>query len=182
MFQMPGAGQILFNRLAEHAQADAFQHHPDFQRAETARKFRPIIPKSERFIRLLLQYARVLGLVREGGAGRFRVAIQHTATIDRKVEPLMRIERDRIGFGQSGKQISRRICQGRKAAIAGIDVHPEIESSRHLTHFRKWIERAGVHRPGVCHHTKRQMPGLQIFRDFRHQIVDPDLETFVHAH
>src|SRR5436189_1316748 len=58
-FEMSGASQVFFNRSTERAQADAFQHHPNFQRAETARKFRPVIPESKRLIGLLLQHPGV---------------------------------------------------------------------------------------------------------------------------
>ncbi len=111
---------------------------------------------------------------------RLLVAIQHATAIDWQVEPFVRIERDRIGFGQSIEQAPRRIRQGRESAVTGIDVHPEIESPRHLAYFRERVERAGRHRARIGHHAKRQMPRLEVFRYFCDQIVDADLEALVH--
>src|SRR3954453_11492239 len=93
---MPRAGEVFFNALAQGAQADAPEQHPDFQRTETPRQLRSVIPKRERLIGFATDHARVIRVMRERGAGLFRIAVKDAAAVDREVEPLVRIERNGV--------------------------------------------------------------------------------------
>src|SRR5438128_11260934 len=74
-FEMTSAGEIFFNCFAQRLKADAFQQHPNFERAETARQLRPVIPKGKSFVSFLSNDPRILGFVGEGGASCLWIAI-----------------------------------------------------------------------------------------------------------
>jgi len=71
--------------------------------------------------------------------------------------------------------------QRRKAAVAGIDMHPEIESPRHLTHLRERIECAVTTVPAFATTQNGRCPGFHVFRDLGDQIADADLEALIYA-
>src|SRR2546430_1829429 len=75
------------------------KQQPQVQRAEAAREFDAVVEERERLVVRLLEdfdvvRARYLSPRR---ARALRLAQQQTATIHRRVEPLVRVERDRVG-------------------------------------------------------------------------------------
>src|SRR5438128_7742446 len=75
LFETTSTGEILFNCFAQRLKADAFQQHPNFERAETARQLRPVIPKGKSFVRFLSDDPGIFRFVGEGGASCLWIAI-----------------------------------------------------------------------------------------------------------
>src|SRR5437016_8523978 len=88
--------KIAFNRVAQEIEANSFQQHPYFKSPETPRQFRPVVPKCECLVCFLADNASVFSLVSISGPGDFWFAVNHAANVHREIEPLVRIERDRI--------------------------------------------------------------------------------------
>src|SRR6478672_5181580 len=107
LFEVTSASEIFFNGFAQCLKADAFQQHPNFERAETARQLRPVIPKGKSFVRFLSNDSGIFRFVGEGGAGDLWLTIQDAAAIDWKVKPFVGIERDRVCFLDRGEQRAR---------------------------------------------------------------------------
>src|SRR6184192_2440389 len=96
LFEVTSASEIFFNCFAQRLKADAFQQHPNFERAETAGQLRTVIPKGKSFVGFLRDDTGVFSFVSKGNASGFRVAIQDAAAISRKVKPFVGIECERI--------------------------------------------------------------------------------------
>ena len=56
----------------------------------------------------LLEHAGVVAGLPEGGAGAFRLAVEQAAHADGLVEPLVRVDRHRVGLAQT-EQVRRRL-------------------------------------------------------------------------
>src|SRR4051812_20850814 len=117
--------------------------------------------------------------MREGGAGLFRIAVKDATAIDRKVEPLVRIERDGVRALDAAEQRPGWFREDRKPAVARVDVHPEAEALRNFMDSRERIERAGVHGPGIRRHKEGKVTGREIRGDLRNEIVDSNPEAFI---
>src|SRR5438045_6888892 len=75
LFEVTSAGEIFFNCFTQCLKADAFQQHPNFERAKTARQLRPVIPKRKSFLRFLSNNASIFRFVSKGRASCFWVPI-----------------------------------------------------------------------------------------------------------
>ena len=102
--------------------ADLPQRQPDLQRAEAARVLRPVVD----VVRRLLVEVVVRRVIGERGAQRFRIAHQRAAGFERRVEPLVRIDGDRVRAGSAPRRSSGASGTRRgEAAVRAIDVEPD---------------------------------------------------------
>ena len=100
--------------------SDLLQGQPHLEGTEAARVLRAIV---DIVCRVLLEV--IVGrVVREGGAQRVLIAHQCASGLERRIEPLVRIDRYGIGQGQPVQIIGRIGKCRRKAAVGAIDVKP----------------------------------------------------------
>ena len=88
---------IVRDHLAIPRGSDLLQGKPHFEGTEAARVLRAVVD----VVRRLLLEMIVGRVIREGGAQRFRIAHQRASGLERRVEPFVRINRDRIGQRQT---------------------------------------------------------------------------------
>src|SRR2546421_3915264 len=93
---MARARKIAFDRRAQAIEAHSFQQHPHFERSETPRQFRTIVPTDKRLVCLLAKHARVFSLMSESRPRNLWVAVNYAANVHREIKPFVRIKRDRI--------------------------------------------------------------------------------------
>ena len=87
----------------------------------------------------------VISLVKtESRAGWRLITKQQTTGINRHVEPLVRIERNRIGALNTAEQWTLRFIQRRQRAISAINVEPKIEFLCDCRNVGQLIDSAGV--------------------------------------
>jgi hypothetical protein len=63
----------------------------------------------------------------------FWVAVNYAADVYRQIKPFVRVERDRVCPLDASKQVSRRLREDSKGAIASVDMHPKLEAVRNLS-------------------------------------------------
>ena len=111
---------VVRNHLAIARGSHVPQGEPHFQGTEAARVLRAVVDVVGRPL-LEMVVGRV---VRERGAQRFRIAHQRASGLERRIEPLVRIDRDGIGQAEAA-QIVGRLGNGRREATVGaVDVKP----------------------------------------------------------
>ena len=119
--QRPRQAHVVADHRAIAAGADLAQRQPHLQRAEAARVLRPVVD----VVRDALVEVVVRRMVGERGAQVLGVADQRAAGLERRVEPLVRIDGDRIGEADAG-EIGRRVLgRGGEPAVGAVDVEPD---------------------------------------------------------
>src|SRR5690349_4424469 len=97
----------------------------------------------------------VIGVFRaERTRSRNRVAKQQTTRIDRNEQPLVRIERNRIGAFEPREQIGLALVQYSGRAVRAVNVKPQIKLPRDLGYLIQRINRSRIRRPRTRHVTK----------------------------
>src|SRR5437763_3464031 len=180
-FEVTSASEILLNCFAQRPKADAFQQHPNFERAKTPGKLRPVIPKGKNFVRFLSDDAGIFRFVGEGGASCLRIAIQDAAAIDWKVKPFVGIERERIRVRDRGEQRPRRWSQRRESAVSTVNVQPKIKAPRDFADLRERIESASRHCSGVSDYADRQISRCTIIFNSDDELIEINFVTPIDA-
>ena len=134
-----------------------------------------------------MKHLDVVAAVREGVAGRLRVAIQQTAAIDRLIQPFVRVERQGIGQRQSMELLGR--SQGGQPSVGAIDVQPQTLAPGEVGDLRQGIDRAGDDAAGAGHDGDRRVSsfavggnsGLERIRPHPECVVDRDQAQIVAA-
>src|SRR6266853_4620912 len=180
LFEVTSASEIFFDCFTQRLKAGAFKQHPNFERAKTPGKLRPVIPKRKSFVSFLSNDPGILCFVGEGGASCLWIAIQDAAAINWKIKPFVGIERERISFLDRGEQRARRWSQRGKPAVSTINMQPKIEAPRDFADLWKRIESAGRYRSSVGHYANRQMSRSAIFFNRGHEFIEINLVTFIH--
>jgi hypothetical protein len=70
--------------------------------------------------------------------------MQKEAGRDRDKEPLVRVDGDGVGSIDAGECVLKLIEQSRRAAVARVDVKPQIVTSAQLGDLVEWIDGAGA--------------------------------------
>ena len=114
---------IVRNHRAIPRGSDVPQGQPHFEGTEAARVLRAVVD----IVRRTLLEMIVGRVVREGGAQRLRIAHQRASGLERRIEPLVRIDRDGIGQAQPAQIIGR---VGNAAAASHRRLHPRETTRR----------------------------------------------------
>src|SRR5689334_6972774 len=80
------------------------------------------------------------------------IADQCTARLERRVQPFMGVERNRIGTLDPGNTMCILGSDGNERADTAVDVKPEVLLSRQFCESLQIIYRPSVYRPGCTYH------------------------------
>jgi hypothetical protein len=99
------------------------ERQPQLQRAELARERDPAVGEVDLVVagRGVAQIRRAR---REGGGQQRSVAHEHAAQLGRLEEPLVRVERERVGALEAGQLPSPPLAQRRGRPVGAVDVQP----------------------------------------------------------
>ena len=119
--RMSGQVEAAIDRVAEGGDAEVAQRDPELQGAAASRQLQPEI----REVHLLvgrLDVAEVVGIDLEATAQRRTAAHEQRAELDRLVQPLVRVERDRIRQLDAGKRVPAALGEARERTVRAVDV------------------------------------------------------------
>ncbi len=120
--QLSRQAHVFGHRFHVAHAADLLQREPHFQRPEPTRVLRAVVHKIQR----LSAEPVVRRMIREGIPQILRPLHERATCFERRVQPLVRIDRDRVCVRQAAE--IRRCARngGRKRSIGSVDVEPEI--------------------------------------------------------
>ncbi len=167
--------RVPFNRLGHRPrQADVVRDHrpvsgrarlpqrePHLQGAEAARVLRAVV----HVVRGALIEMVVRRVVGERGAQGLRVAHQRASGFERRVEPLVRIDRHGIGQAQPAQVVGSIGQRCREAAVGAIHVKPRAVLPAHRRDVGQRVDGARADRPGGADHQQRHVAGRGIRLD-----------------
>ena len=107
--------------------------------------------------------AGIVGVFAEGGAGGGGVAVEDTAAADGQIEPLVRIEREGIGFADAGECVARGGGDRGDAAVGAVDVEPKVVGAGEIGDGADGVDGSGAGGPGAGDDAERQVAGGAIF-------------------
>ena len=122
------------------------QREPHLERAEAAGVLRAVVD----VVRGALLEVVVRRVVRERGAQRLRVAHERAARLERRVEPLVRIDRHRVGLGERAQIVGRAGHRGGEPAVRAVDVEPGAVLAADRRDRAERIDGARAHRARPC--------------------------------
>ena len=124
-------------------------------------------PRSEKLTSPLVRrrVAQVVGRDLERAPQQVPLAHQQRAALDRLVEPLVRIERDRVGRLDPAQRRTSALGQRREAAVGGVDVQPHAVLAADLGELAQRIDRAGVGRARGDAREQRRAAGRDVGLD-----------------
>ena len=147
------------DRLPERLHTEELQRDPDLQCPRRAGQLEPEVGEVDLLL-VGLGVAEVVGQHLERGPQRPPVAHEHAAALERLVEPLVRVERDRVRKLDPGQQGA--ICEGREAAVGPVHVQPHAALAAGLGKLGQRVDRARVGRPGVRGQEERRAAGRDV--------------------
>src|SRR5258708_1971566 len=143
--------------MGHHSGASCLLDHPgQLECIEAARLLKSIFSKpghaAKTFIWLGLQIGRYQAkrLTQE-----FPLAHNGTTTLDRRRQPLMRIQRHRIGTIETCVEMRDMRVENAERAIRTIDMQPETLLGTEVGQLIERVNRTGIDSPCTGHHTKR---------------------------
>ena len=125
-------------------------------------------------VRVLLHRGHVVGRERvgapQGGESRTRSA----PVAIRQKQPLVRVERDRVGALDAGEPAAAPLGQKKESAVGAVRVKPELLLAGDVREGLEVVDRARVGRAGIADHGKGLESRSPIRRDRFGQCVDRD--------
>ena len=103
----------------------------------------------------------------EGALEQQALAHEQATDLERHGQPLVRIERDRVGPGEIGQGRSTALGQDREGAVGAIDVEPDATLVAHIGQGADRVHRAGVGAAGIRTDEERQAIGGDVGIDTR---------------
>ena len=148
--------------VADHLQIAGASHLPErqphFQRPEAPRILRAVVE----VVHDLIVEVVIGRVIREGVAQLFGIAHEHAAGFERRVEPLVRIHRDRIGLAQRAQARRRSRRLRRQRAVGAVDVKPQPVFAADRGDLRERIDGAGADRARGADDEERLMAEPEI--------------------
>ena len=160
-----GQVEVALDAGTEGAEAERLQGHPHLEGPEAAGQLQA--PVGEVHLTRALDRVAV-EVVRVDGERPFQpgpVADQHAAALHRLVQPLVRIERHRVGALDPGQRRPPRGGECGEAPVGRVDVQPEPFGGTDVGQAGQRVDGAGVGRAGA---------GAQGERDAARVAVGPD--------
>ena len=154
--QPGGEGAIVADHAAVAVGPGVLQREPHLQGAEAARVLRPEVHVVDP---VAVGEVVVHRVIRERGAEHVGIAGEQAAGLERRVQPLVRIDGDRVGQVER-PQVARRVRQRRReCAVGAVDVEPRAHLAADVRDGEQRIDRARAHRPGRANHDHRDIAG-----------------------
>ncbi len=141
------------------------QRHPDLQGAESAREVGAQLVEIDAPAGLLLVLERIGGLHGKGVGEMGPVADHDAAPGDGRVEPLVRIEADRIGPLDAVEKRAEGRDQRRRSTVGPVDVEPHPILPADVGDVAERIDGPGPDRPGGADGGDGPPPRLDVGRD-----------------
>src|SRR5919197_1797624 len=111
--------EVLGDRGAEGTEAVVAQGQPELQRSEPAGELDGLVEEREPLDRVVARRLHVLRAVGEGALRGVGVSIEEDAAVEWLVEPLVRVQRDRVGLRHAGELLRR--YQRSRSAVSPVD-------------------------------------------------------------
>ena len=152
------------SRVRNAASPNVRTESPDLQRVARPRQLHPEVGEVD----LLLvrdRVEQVLGRDLERAPQQGAVADEKAAALVRLVEPLVRIDRDRVRQLDPGERLASALGQRREATVRSIDVQPGTGGAADLGDLRQRIDRPGARAATADGDEERPQPGGSIGLD-----------------
>ena len=137
------------------------ERQPHLQRAEAPRILRAVVE----VVHDLIVEVVVGRVIREGAAQLVGIAHEHAAGFERRVEPLVGIDRDRIGVAQRAQARRRSRRLRRQRTVGAVHVKPQLVLAADGGDLRERIDGARADRAGGADDEKRLMAEPEILLD-----------------
>ena len=134
------------------------ERQPDLERARAARELEPAVGEVDLVV-LHHGVLEVVGRDLERAAQQAPVADQQAAAPERLVEPLVRVERDRVGQLDAAQRLAAALGDRREPAVGGVDVEPHAALAADGGQLGQRVDRAGVRGAGAADDEQRLAPG-----------------------
>ena len=154
---------VTVDRSPERVDAERAQGQPELECTRGSRELEALVGEvDDAFVDL-----RVAQVVRgdlERTPERVRVAHEHAAALVRLVQPLVRVERDRIGEREIAERRSAAVGQHGEAAVRRIALEPDVALAADGGELVDRVDGAGARRAAVRDREERQPAGRLVGR------------------
>ena len=133
---------VVRNHADRPGASDLPQPEPDLERAEAARVLRAALDEVDHIVAVEVVVGRVIG---ERPREIVGAAHQRAAGLERRVEPLVRIDRHGVGQRERAQALRRVRRLGREPPVRAVDVKPETPGAADGRQFGQRIDRARAH-------------------------------------
>src|SRR5581483_1451209 len=113
-------GDVLIDQTSEFLDAVLLERHPDLEGAKAATRLQAIFMEPVSRGEPARGLSQIFLFHREARPMRSGVADQDASDFERRMQPFVRIERDRIGAGQAANPVAVRGCDGDQRTYASI--------------------------------------------------------------
>ena len=121
LVEEPRLAEVVLDRLPERLGPVGAEREPELQGAERA----GVLERDVDHVARAALVRDVRLVVREGIEEVLAAADEKNAAGLRKVEPLVRVERDRVDAVEPGEQVRRRGSRRRRQPVGAVDVQPD---------------------------------------------------------
>jgi hypothetical protein len=148
------------DRVAERVEPERLHRQPHLDGAARARELEPAI--GEVRPRLCGDVAEIVGRDGERALEPVGLANEQGAALDRLEEPLVRVERHRVGPVDARKRAPAALGENGEPAVRGVDVEPHVGLAAQVGELAQRVDGARVGRAGVRAHGERGEPAPAI--------------------
>ena len=180
--EQPREAQVVLDRSHHGVGPVGEERHPRAEPTERVRHLDALPDGPDRpRIGPVADVLEVRRLVGEGGVEHAAVTQQDAADRLREVEPLVRIDRDRVRPLEPAEEVGGARGRGRGSAIGSVDVHPDAVLGADVGERVERVDRAGAGRAGDAHDRDGGHAGGAVALDGARELVGADAERVVAA-
>ena len=180
--EQPREPQVVLDRRHEGIGAVGPQRHPGTEAAERVGDLDALPDRPDRPCeRSVADVLEVGGLAAEGRSERAGIAQQDAADRLRQVEPLVRVDRERVDAVETGEEVRARGRRGGGSAVGAVHVQPHAVRCADVGERVERVDGAGARGAGDADHRDRRDAGGNVGLDRARELVGPDAEGIVAA-
>src|SRR5689334_2545071 len=135
--------EVRLNCAPERPETVISHGQPDLQPAKPSRELQGFFEKGESLDRIFVQRPGVIATVRERLPCETRFAVEQAPAIVGLVQPLVRVQRNRISQAQAEE--ARRDGDCSERTVSAVYVEPQVVLAGNLGDLHKWVNRPGIH-------------------------------------
>ena len=141
-------GKRGLDRLGVGIGAVRGEAEPQRQASGPTREVVGVVARIPRFVGRVIgvQHVEVLGVLGVGSAGDCRIAVQQRARIERREEPLVRVDDEAVGALDAVEPVADARRGERRAAVGAVDVEPRVEIGGNVGGAGEVVDHADVRR------------------------------------